>query len=172
VERTTLSIRQFAAAVGVSHTEVGRKMRELGIAGQPQGQGKPTLLSPTDQDALSAALFVPALVNVEVLPSTDTAMMVHRPAANGLVPLHIESLTINITHANTQQLDAETARFSEVSAAGLQAIGQFMQADLTTHVQHAIAQQRHAVAGLQAQAVAGLANSLGKPKQPTESPQP
>jgi hypothetical protein len=171
VERKALSIRQFAAAVGVSHTEVGRKMRELGIAGQPQGQGKPTLLRPADQDALSAALFVSAPVNVEVLPSTDTAMTVHRPSAGGLVPLHIESLTIHITSANTAQLEVETQRFTEVSSAGLQAIGQFLQADLQTQVHHAIAQQRHAVAGLQAQAAVGLANSLGKP-QPAESAQP
>jgi hypothetical protein len=60
VERQSLSIRQFAAAVGVSHTEVVRQMKAAGIVGNPQGQGKPTLLSPADQDALSAVLFVPA----------------------------------------------------------------------------------------------------------------
>jgi hypothetical protein len=37
VEREPLSIRKFAEVCGVSHTEIGRKMTVLGIAGTPQG---------------------------------------------------------------------------------------------------------------------------------------
>ena len=82
MERQSLSIRQFAAAVGVSHTEVVRQMKAAGIVGNPQGQGKPTLLSPADQDALSAVLFVPAPAvapshHVEVV---GQGMTVYQPA--------------------------------------------------------------------------------------------
>jgi hypothetical protein len=41
-------------------------------------------------------------------------------------------LTINITQANTAALEQETAQFHQVSAAGLNAIGQYLQADLGT----------------------------------------
>lgn len=60
MERQTLSIRQFAEVCGVSHTEISRKMKTLNIKGMPQGKGKPTLLSPAEQDALAQALFTPA----------------------------------------------------------------------------------------------------------------
>lgn len=84
--------------------------------------------------------------------------------ANPLVPIHIGTLNLNIHQANTGQLEAETAQFHQVSAAALQGIGQFIQADLTSTVQSAVAQNRHAVAGLNAQAAANLANGLGKPQ--------
>lgn len=59
VERKDLSIREFALLCNVSHTEVGRKMKDLDITGRPQGRGKPTLLSPADQDRIAQALFTP-----------------------------------------------------------------------------------------------------------------
>jgi hypothetical protein len=73
VERELLSIRKFAEVCGVSHTEVGRKMTALGIKGTPQGKGKPTLLSPAEQDQIAATLFVavepiaPPVRDVEVV---------------------------------------------------------------------------------------------------------
>lgn len=60
MERQTLSIRQFAEVCRVSHTEISRKMKALNVKGLPQGKGKPTLLSPAEQDALTQALFTPA----------------------------------------------------------------------------------------------------------------
>jgi hypothetical protein len=59
VERQPLSIRKFGEVCGVSHTEVQRKMKELGVEGSPQGKGLPTLLSPDEQDRIAQALFVP-----------------------------------------------------------------------------------------------------------------
>ena len=60
MERQPLSIRQFATVCDTSHTEISRKMKELNIEGEPQGKGLPTLLSPAEQDAIAAVLFVPA----------------------------------------------------------------------------------------------------------------
>jgi hypothetical protein len=60
VERQALSIRKFAEVCGVSHTEIARRMKDLEIEGTPQGKGLPTLLSPAEQDAIAAVLFVPA----------------------------------------------------------------------------------------------------------------
>jgi len=83
VEREPLSIRKFAEVCGVSHTEIGRKMTALGIAGTPQGKGLPTLLSPTEQDQIAQILFIPAeppaapAQHVEVLGS---GLSVYTPA--------------------------------------------------------------------------------------------
>ncbi len=73
MERQTLSIRQFANVCGVSHTEISRRMKELNIEGTPQGKGLPTLLNEAEQDAIAAALVIPAAeptapaVEVEVI---------------------------------------------------------------------------------------------------------
>jgi hypothetical protein len=100
----------------------------------------------------------------EVLePEFETAMVLHSPAAAGIVPISIANLTINLTQANTQALDQEAAHFHNVTSQGLAAIGEYLQADLVTTVHHTIAQNRHAVAGLAAQAAVNLANGLGKP---------
>lgn len=58
MERKDLSIRQLADVCGVSHTEIGRRMKELNIEGTPQGKGKPTLLNPAEQDKIAEALSV------------------------------------------------------------------------------------------------------------------
>jgi DNA-binding transcriptional MocR family regulator len=59
VEKTgTLSIRQFAESVGTSHTEVRRAMAQLGIEGDPQGKGKPTLLKEDEQSQIAQALGI------------------------------------------------------------------------------------------------------------------
>ena len=60
MERKPLSIRQFAELCSLSHTEIKRRMTSLGITGQPQGRGRPTLLSPADQDAIATSVFSPA----------------------------------------------------------------------------------------------------------------
>jgi hypothetical protein len=93
----------------------------------------------------------------------ETAMVLHSPAASGIVPINIANLTINLTQANTQALDQQAAHFHNVTSQGLAAIGEYLQADLVTTVHHTIAQNRHAVAGLAAQAAVNLANGLGKP---------
>jgi len=93
----------------------------------------------------------------------ETAMVLHSPAASGIVPISIANLTINLTQANTQALDQEAAHFHNVTSQGLAAIGEYLQADLVTTVHHTLAQNRHAVAGLAAQAAVNLANGLGKP---------
>jgi hypothetical protein len=93
----------------------------------------------------------------------ETAMVLHSPAAAGIVPISIANLTINLTQANTQALDQEAQHFHNVTSQGLAAIGEYLQADLVTTVHHTIAQNRHAVAGLAAQAAVNLANGLGKP---------
>lgn len=83
MEREPLSIRKFAEVCGVSHTEIGRKMTTLGIAGTPQGKGLPTLLSPAEQDQIAQILFIPAeppaapAQHVEVLGS---GLSVYTPA--------------------------------------------------------------------------------------------
>ena len=60
MERQKRSIREFAKLCGVSHTEIGRKMTQLGVKGQREGRGKPTYLSPDEQDRIAQTLFVPA----------------------------------------------------------------------------------------------------------------
>ena len=74
MERQPLSIRQFATVCDTSHTEISRKMKELNIEGEPQGKGLPTLLSPTEQDAIAAVLFVSAE------PPAAPAQSVYSPA--------------------------------------------------------------------------------------------
>ncbi len=68
-----MSIRQLAAALNLSHTEIKRRMASLGIVGNPQGQGRPTLLSPADQDAIAGEGMpttapLPPLPTVEAVP--------------------------------------------------------------------------------------------------------
>lgn len=73
-----LSIRELAKTLGVSPTEVSRKMTALGIQGHPQGKGKPTLLDPDDQGAIARALHKAAPVEglvVEAVPSTSLAIV-------------------------------------------------------------------------------------------------
>lgn len=82
MERPSLSIRQFAEACGVSHTEIGRKMKALKIKGNPQGPGKPTLLSPADQDVIAGELFTPATAPTAPAPHVEVVgagMSVYQP---------------------------------------------------------------------------------------------
>ena len=109
------------------------------------------------------------VVEPEFVDDFESQMVVHRPSAGGLVPINIQNLTINITQANTALLERETVHYQGVNAAGLNAIGEYIQADLNTTVHHVVAQNRHAVAGLAAQASVSLANSLGKPQGDTDS---
>jgi hypothetical protein len=152
----TQSLHGFCNAHDLSKATVHRWLKK-------QGYDLSNGMSP---DAIDAALaqFVP--MQAEVVESTPEAVdgQIQRFSSrtNPLVPIHIDTLNLNITQANTRQLEAETARFHHVSAAALQGIGEFIQADLVSNVQGAIAQNRHAVAGLNAQAASNLANSLGK----------
>jgi len=134
-----------------------------------KGQGFDTSQGMTS-DAVNAAMaqFVPMEpVVIEAQPETVGGQITRLESrANPLVPINIESLTVNITTANTHQLGQETAHFQQVNAAALEGIGQFLQADLVSAVHSQIAQNRHAVAGLNAAAAVNLANSLGKHTSP------
>lgn len=77
MERKPLSIRQFAELCSLSHTEVKRRMTSLGITGQPQGRGRPTLLSPADQDAIATSVFSPAPAPA---PAPTGSLEVYQPA--------------------------------------------------------------------------------------------
>ncbi len=152
------SLHSFCTQHGLAKTSV---KRWLNANGYDTSGG-------LSEAAINAALghFKPApvaAVEAELVEPAEAQMVVHNPAAQGIVPITIQSLTVNITQANTQALDLETARFQAISGEGLSSIGKYLQADLVTTVKHAIAQNRHAVAGLNAQAAVGLANSLGKP---------
>jgi len=111
----------------------------------------------------------PEPITEVIEPEFETGMVLHSPAASGIVPINIANLTINLTQANTQALDQEAAHFHNVTSQGLAAIGEYLQADLVTTVHHTVAQNRHAIAGLAAQAAVNLANGLGKPTAPTEA---
>ena len=109
-QRQTLSIRQFANVCGVSHTEIARKMRELGIEGQPQGKGLPTLLSEGDQDKIASALVIPLeptpapAVEVEVIGG---GLSVYTPA-----PLATRGTDSSLSrHLQTQQLSHSVQGF-------------------------------------------------------------
>ena len=159
----TQSLHGFCNAHNLSKATVYRWLKAQGY----------DLAQGLSQDALDAALaqFVPMTPEVQTLPPETTGGTIERFSSrtNPLVPIEIGTLNINITQANTRQLEDETARFHQVSAAALQGIGEFIQADLVGSVHSAIAQNRHAVAGLNAQAASNLANSLGKsPQTPVE----
>ena len=69
MERKEMSIRAFAELCRVSHTEIRRKMTDLGIKGNGGGRGKPTLLSVADQDRIAQKLFVSDDGEIESAPS-------------------------------------------------------------------------------------------------------
>ena len=116
--------------------------------------------------AAASAQFVPMAPVIEAteFDTVETSITRTESRINPLMPIHIENLTINLQSANTQQLKDETAEFQQVTAQGLNAIGQYLQADLVATVQSTAAQNRHAVAGLNAAAAVNLANNLGKPQ--------
>ena len=60
MERKEMSIRAFAELCKVSHTEIRRRMADLGIEGNGGGRGKAKLLTIGDQDRIAQTLFVPA----------------------------------------------------------------------------------------------------------------
>ncbi|NJN22042.1 MAG: hypothetical protein HC812_13740 [Leptolyngbya sp. RL_3_1] len=122
-----------------------------------------------DAETAALAQFVPMQpVAVSVEPETIGGQVTQiQSRTNPLIPINIENLTINVTTANTAQLNDETAHFQQVNAAALQGIGRYLQADLVATVQSQVAQNRHAVAGLGASAAVNLANSLGKPQADT-----
>ncbi len=164
------SLHSFCKSNGLSKSSVHVYLTDLGF----------DLSHGMTADAIAAASakFLPDFPKGE--PSVDLEFDSPPEAVNGqiqrfdsrtnpLVPIHINTLNLNITQANTRQLEDETARFHQVSATALQGIGEFIQADLVGSVHSAIAQNRHAVAGLNAQAASNLANSLGKsPQAPVE----
>ncbi len=155
------SIHSFCSQHKLSKSSVHRWLQDQGF----------DTSNGMSQDAVDAALaqFVPMTPEVQTLPPEATGSTIERFSSrtNPLVPIEIGTLNINITQANTRQLEDETARFHQVSATALQGIGEFIQADLVGSVHSAIAQNRHAVAGLNAQAASNLANSLGKSPRPT-----
>ena len=150
------SIHSFAKRHGLSKSSVHAWLKNRGY---DTSRG----LSQAARDA-ALAHFVPMEPAVEVMGVEPVGGAIARmeSRANPLVPISIETLNINITTSNTRQLGTETAQFQQVSAAALQGIGEYLGTDLENHVVEAIAQNRHAVAGLNAAAAAGLANRLGK----------
>ena len=119
------------------------------------------------KQAIDAALerFVPLnpVVTEDVQSEVmETSIVRTESRANPMIPINIQSLTINIQSTDTRQLANETAQFQQVGAQGLKAIGELMQADLYSAVRETMTQNRHAVAGLNAAATVGLANELGK----------
>ncbi|MEM1309854.1 MAG: hypothetical protein AAGF98_10270 [Cyanobacteria bacterium P01_H01_bin.153] len=154
------SLHSFCKEHGLPKTSVKRFLNDEGF---DTSEG-------LNDEAIAAALaeFVPMVPVVEAEPDTtvETSIVRTESRANPLMPIHIENLTVNVTAANTRQLSEETNEFQQVTAQGLSAIGQYLQADLVSAVQATAAQNRHAVAGLNAAAAVGLANSLGKPQAP------
>jgi len=169
------SIKQVANTYGVTDRTVRNWLelarKELGNLGTLRS-GK--LLFTEDEVAKLASYgrqSDPEVIEPELIDSGkfESEMVVHSPSAGGIVPINIQNLTINITQSNTARLERETVYFQEVNATGLRAIGDYIQADLNTTVQHVVAQNRHAVAGLAAEATVALANNLGKSQEPAGS---
>lgn len=80
-----LSIREFADSIESNRTTVRDAMKALSITGNPQGKGKPTLLSTDEQRRLAGYIkpeIVPMLSNhpqVSIVPATSTAALVEAP---------------------------------------------------------------------------------------------
>ncbi|MEB3313632.1 MAG: hypothetical protein VKL98_05750 [Cyanobacteriota bacterium] len=160
------SLNQFCKDHNLPKTSVYRWMTEQG---HPTNNGVSEELQAAILEQFSKPEPAPAPEPEVIEPEVfETAMVLHSPAAAGIVPIQIENLTINLTQANTAALDQESAHFHQVTSQGLAAIGQYLQADLVTTVHHTVAQNRHAIAGLAAQAAVSLANNLGKPAQEGE----
>jgi DNA-binding transcriptional MocR family regulator len=110
VERQALSIRKFAEVCGVSHTEIARRMKELSIEGTPQGKGLPTLLSPTEQDAIAAVLFVPA--EPPAAPSQQVEVIGGGLSVYQVAPLATRGIDSSLSrNLQTQQLTQALGAF-------------------------------------------------------------
>jgi DNA-binding transcriptional MocR family regulator len=77
------SIRQLAKHLKVSHTTVSSHMSRLGITGESQGEGKPTLISEDDclriARSINPVLEPPAVQAVEVVVETTAIESIPQP---------------------------------------------------------------------------------------------
>lgn len=110
-----LSIREFAESIDSNRTTVRDAMKALNLSGNPQGKGKPTLLSQSDQSAL-ARYIKPELsraivthAQVSVVPSESSDSLVN---SDSIAPARYE------VEDNSQALETTEADV-------LKAFGQF-----------------------------------------------
>lgn len=182
----TYTTREIAEFLGCSIQAVCRARRE---AEQTYGKplGKPhtsdkrlTIFDETEREAILE--FAPkAKVKRETihefvegeLMSEPTEVVNSGAIARVAQPLMgfggIQTLNINISVASTTALEDETKMMQQVTAQSFGALQQLITSDLKAVVNETIAQNRHAVAGIQAVAAHSVASELGKPNAASES---
>ena len=95
-------IRQLGRELRLSHTAIANAMRELGITGKSQGQGKPTLLNDAEQARIAEHLGATALtLHNEPQPQSSQVSIV--PSDVTLPVARVERLELAVTDSRQSQ---------------------------------------------------------------------
>jgi hypothetical protein len=95
------SIRQLATDLEVSHTAIRQAMADLGITGEKQGHGKPTLLNEAEQEQLASKFFNPVASVNQYRPAASSGLAVRQSEA--LIPVHqTQPISLTITDSTAQ----------------------------------------------------------------------
>lgn len=78
-----------------------------------------------------------------------------------LFAFNIQQINVTVPNADTSELDTQADRLHSMTAKAAQGIAQFMQADMAAQIQTAMAQNRYAVMGAQAQAATQALKDMG-----------
>lgn len=78
-----------------------------------------------------------------------------------LFAFNIQQINVTVPNADTSELDTQADRLHSITAKAAQGISQFMQADMAAQIQTAMAQNRYAVMGAQAQAATQALKDMG-----------
>ncbi|MFQ3618828.1 MAG: MarR family winged helix-turn-helix transcriptional regulator [Cyanobacteriota bacterium] len=94
----------------------------------------------------------------------EPAGQIVRSASRSLIGFEgVQSITINVQIASTEELDAQTEDLRTFTGQGFGAIAQMLTSELKAEVAEVRSQNRNAVRGAQAVAVSAVVQELGKP---------
>jgi hypothetical protein len=130
---------------------------------------KPKLASETVSETVSETIQV---VEPEQLPPlSPTGLVLH--AARPMMQLDIQTLNVNIVVHSTEQLDDEAQNFNQLTTQAFNALRKITKDELKNSISEMRAQNKHAVAGIQAAAAVEVVQELvNDQRSTTDQPVP
>lgn len=101
-------------------------------------------------------------VEAELVPEAEGLVKVDAPSTVGgaIVNFNFRQVNIRVANTDTTQLETEAERMHLITAQAFGKLSQVLTADLVSHVNLALEQNRHAVAGIQAKASTDALNQV------------
>jgi predicted transcriptional regulator len=174
--------QEIAAYLGVTPQSVNRYIRKacdseglkVSMFGKPDpGDRRIRTFSETEVELILK--YAPEQKRDAAEPITaeviEPAGQIVRSASRSLIGFEgVQSITINVQIASTEELDAQTEDLQTFTGQGFGAIAQMLTSELKAEVAEVRSQNRNAVRGAQAVAVGAVVQDLGKPDSGDSQP--